>query len=181
MASGRNWAAELAGRLEDDWSGRDGNFVVTGSLAFDHAEVYQLTSAGSTPTRASHITLGLLNAFHYTMPAYSVSTLVLMVPTGLTGDYNHNGIVDAADYTVWRDMLGSTSNLAADGNGNGIIDAGDYAVWRSHFGHTAGSGSFASGGVPEPATILLMVLTLVGFALLRTRHPTMRRDQVLNA
>ena len=24
----------------------------------------------------------------------------------LTGDYNGNGIVDAADYTVWRDTLG---------------------------------------------------------------------------
>ena len=29
--------------------------------------------------------------------------------TGLMGDYNHNGIVDAADYTVWRDTLGQAA------------------------------------------------------------------------
>jgi hypothetical protein len=39
------------------------------------------------------------------------------------GDYNHNGIVDAADYSVWRDSLGRTgSGLAVDGNGDGMID-----------------------------------------------------------
>jgi hypothetical protein len=30
----------------------------------------------------------------------------VMLQVGLAGDYNHNGIVDAADYTVWRDTLG---------------------------------------------------------------------------
>ena len=59
----------------------------------------------------------------------------------LAGDYNGNGVVDAADYTVWRDTLGSTSNLAANGNGNDQIDAGDYTVWESQFGRAAGTGS----------------------------------------
>ena len=27
----------------------------------------------------------------------------------LTGDYNDDGVVDAADYTVWRDAVGSTT------------------------------------------------------------------------
>jgi hypothetical protein len=99
---------------------------------------------------------------------------------GVLGDYNQNGIVDAADYTVWRDLLGrSGACQAADGNGNGIVDAGDYAVWQSNFGHTAGSGSFDNTAVPEPSTFLLLVLTLVGFGPLRRRRPAMR--QVLNA
>jgi T5SS/PEP-CTERM-associated repeat protein len=78
----------------------------------------------------------------------------------LPGDYNHNGIVDAADYTVWRDSLGSTgAGLAADGNINGVIDAGDYAVWKSHFGAHAGSGAggSANAAVPEPATLLMFL------------------------
>jgi hypothetical protein len=70
------------------------------------------------------------------------------VPVGVAGDYNQNGVVDAADYSVWRDTLGSTSDLRADGSGNGIIDVTDYAVWKTHFGQTfpgsgAGSGSTA--------------------------------------
>src|SRR5262249_37752356 len=78
----------------------------------------------------------------------------------LPGDYNHNGIVDAADYTVWRDSLGRTgAGLAADGNINGVVDAGDYTVWKSHFGAHAGSGAGSStdAAVPEPATLLMLL------------------------
>ena len=52
----------------------------------------------------------------------------------LAGDYNHNGIVDAADYTIWRDTLGSTSDLRADGDSNGVVNAADYSVWKMSFG-----------------------------------------------
>ena len=57
--------------------------------------------------------------------------------TGLLGDYNHNGVVDSGDYTVWRDTLGrSGSGLAADGSGNGTVDAADFTVWQAHYGAT---------------------------------------------
>ena len=44
----------------------------------------------------------------------------------LTGDFNHDGTVDAADYTIWRHTLGSSTDLRADGNINGVVDADDY-------------------------------------------------------
>jgi hypothetical protein len=75
-------------------------------------------------------------------------------------DYNQNGIVDAADYTVWRDTLGQMgTGLAADGNGNGMIDGGDYTVWTTHFGEHAGSGSSANANVavPEPTTLWMLL------------------------
>ena len=63
----------------------------------------------------------------------------------LPGDYNFNGIVDAADYTVWRDTLGTTGvALPADGNNDGQVNLDDYAFWKAHFGETAGSGSGAT-------------------------------------
>jgi hypothetical protein len=88
----------------------------------------------------------------------------------LRPDYNGNGMVDAADYTVWRNSLGQTGNgLAADGNGDKVVDAGDYDVWRSLFGRTTvGSGSSISATVPEPGSIfLLLVAVLTVFFRLR--------------
>jgi hypothetical protein len=52
------------------------------------------------------------------------------------GDYNENGIVDAADYTLWRNTLGTSvaNGTGADGNANGTIDQGDYDNWKANFG-----------------------------------------------
>jgi hypothetical protein len=74
-----------------------------------------------------------------------------------TGDYNHNGIVDAADYTVWRASLGSTTDLAADGNGNNTVDADDYNVWKAHFGES-NSGGGSAAEIPEPAKLSLTMI-----------------------
>jgi fibronectin-binding autotransporter adhesin len=79
---------------------------------------------------------------------------------GLTGDYNLNGIVDGADYVVWRNTQGQTGvGLAADGDFDGQITVADYSVWRSRFGQTApGSGAGATGAVvPEPASFVLLM------------------------
>ena len=56
------------------------------------------------------------------------SNYSLTVPIG---DYNGDGIVDAADYAIWRDTLGSTTDLRADGDGDGVIDPGDYDTWAA--------------------------------------------------
>ena len=55
------------------------------------------------------------------------------------GNYNGDAVVDAADYTVWRDSFGSTTQLAADGDDDGDVDMDDYNVWVSNFGQYAGS------------------------------------------
>ncbi|MEM1027261.1 MAG: dockerin type I repeat-containing protein [Planctomycetota bacterium] len=83
----------------------------------------------------------------------------------LPGDYNGDGQVDAADYTVWADHLGSMTNLAADGNGDGVVDAADYTVWADSFGTTASINP--SSIVPEPGIAALVVPSL--FWVLRRR------------
>jgi hypothetical protein len=78
------------------------------------------------------------------------------IPPALLGDYNHDGSVDAADYSVWRDTL--HANVApysgADSSGNGVVDQADYGVWRAHFGQTlpppgTGSGATAARALVE--------------------------------
>jgi hypothetical protein len=60
-------------------------------------------------------------------------------PAGfLAGDYNRNGVVDLADYSAWRDMMGQLvpPGTGADGNGDGVVNQLDYEVWKSNFGAT---------------------------------------------
>jgi hypothetical protein len=61
------------------------------------------------------------------------------------GDYNGNGVVDAADYVVWRDNLGSTEShfYQGDGSGDGVVDNADYGLWVANFG-LAGNKDFCS-------------------------------------
>ncbi len=89
----------------------------------------------------------------------------------LPGDFNHNLVVDAADYVVWRDLLGQTGEgLDADTNNDNVIDDADYAVWKQNFGRAglvAGSGTSLLAGVPEPSAFVLLA---AGCALVATRR-----------
>ena len=79
------------------------------------------------------------------------------------GDYNLNGIVDAADYTIWRNTLGQTgSGLAADGTGpggvpDGVVDQLDYNFWKANFGNHAGAGAGSKVAAPEPSTLWMLI------------------------
>ncbi|TWT97651.1 hypothetical protein Pla108_18030 [Botrimarina colliarenosi] len=66
------------------------------------------------------------------------------VAVGLAGDFNGDGAVDAADYTVWRDGLGS------------VYSAQDYYLWAANYGATAAANPGTS--VPEPAALVGAVL-----------------------
>jgi hypothetical protein len=75
----------------------------------------------------------------------------------IAGDYNLDGTVDAADYTIWRDSLHQSGPaLAADGNGDGTVNAADYDIWKSNFSPLAGAASAVS--VPEPASALFALI-----------------------
>ena len=93
-----------------------------------------------------------------------------------TGDYNGDLVVNAADYTLWRNTLGQTVANAgedADGDESGEIDAGDYDFWKIRFGDVTvpPPGVGAGQAVPEPDTALLFV---VGLVILQS-HFTIRR------
>jgi hypothetical protein len=111
--------------------------------------------ANSTfPTISSRLALHLF---------YEPTLLTLAIMPALTGDFNGDGAVDAADYVVWRMLSGQMGiGLAADSNFDGVVDFIDYLAWRSNYGQSVpGAGSGGGFAVPEPASVLLVALALL--------------------
>jgi rhamnogalacturonan endolyase len=82
-------------------------------------------------------------------PVPQIYTVNAQAPV-LVGDYNENGVVDAADYTVWRNSLGGPGSALANREPSffGVVSTDDYNAWKANYGATAGAGSAAlSGGV----------------------------------
>ena len=91
-------------------------------------------------------------------------------PGSLDGDYNGDGTVGAADYTVWRNSVGqSGAGLAADGNRDGRVDSADYNFWKTSFGKAAGTASIGATSIPEPTCAGLLILGQTLFAVWRFR------------
>ena len=159
----------------------DGNLKLAGTLQVSlingFAPVvgnsFHLFSWSSLTGAFSPIVLPALSGAKAWNASQLFTTGTLSVISTLTGDYNGNGVVDAADYTVWRDTLGSTTDLRANGDNNGAsagkIDQADYLVWKSNFGMQSGSGANGNTAVPEPTTGILSIIggTVAGFLIRR--------------
>ncbi|MGL4514181.1 MAG: alpha/beta hydrolase [Lacipirellulaceae bacterium] len=70
--------------------------------------------------------------------------------SSIAGDFNGDGLVNAADYTVWRDGLGTS------------FDQGDYATWVANYGATTADALAEATqavlvAVPEPSAWVLAV------------------------
>jgi arabinogalactan endo-1,4-beta-galactosidase len=92
---------------------------------------------------------GLFDQNGNLLPAASVFEQ-FFVPV-LPGDFNNDGIVDAADYVMWRKGLAT-----------GAYTQADYNTWRQHFGQTAlsssANASSSNSAVPEPLSLSLLIL-----------------------
>lgn len=69
--------------------------------------------------------------------------LLNLVAAGVSGDHNGDGMVDAADYVVWKKL--------------GIDGAQGYTDWKTNFGKTA-PGSGNNSNVPEPVSWIMIAI-----------------------
>lgn len=90
------------------------------------------------------------------------------VVEALLGDYNENDILDAADYTVWRDAFEVGGTIPNDPTG-GVATQEDYDFWKANFGDMLGPGAGAVDAVPEPTAIGLLSVALAIAAGARRR------------
>ncbi len=95
--------------------------------------------------------------------------------TGIAGDYNNDGVVNLADYTVWRDSVGAAADtLPNDPLGVAISDA-HYELWTANFGNSSANAQLEQHAVPEPdaTAILVMVATLLSWFDRRSANPAL--------
>jgi hypothetical protein len=92
-----------------------------------------------------------------------------VVSNGLKGDYNNDGVIDAVDYTVWRNKLG-TPGLMNEEVSPGETDIADYLYWRLRYGATDPGGAGGVQGlaaVPEPSAAAMVLIAMFVAAILR--------------
>jgi len=164
MAANSRLAIELSGATAD-------KLAITGNLDLSAlGNILDVTGVGTGSSWVIATYSGTLTGIFETITSgYSVNygtgsnsqvTLNLTGPVGVPGDYNGNGIVDGADYVVWRKNQGLMSGgtpSTGDGNGDGAVNIADYQFWRARFGNTSGAGlGLGSNAVPEPTSVLLI-------------------------
>ena len=99
------------------------------------------------------------------------SVTYLLTPlSGLEGDYNNDGVVDAGDYVRWRNALAGIGTISNETASLGIVDGADYDFWKAHFGDTAGSGVLSDATVPEPSVLCFAVLGAIGLFARRRKY-----------
>lgn len=84
----------------------------------------------------------------------------------LLGDFYDDGLVDAADYTVWRDNVGQPAGALANDVDGGTVGPPQYDRWAANYGRSA---EIPAAAVPEPAALALAALTAVCVAAHRPR------------
>ncbi|TWT87196.1 Lysozyme M1 precursor [Pseudobythopirellula maris] len=129
---------------------------------WDTWDFWQYTATGSVAGVSGNVDRDYFNGTMQDLEQY------VMGVVSLAGDYNDDGMVDAADFTVWRDTRGARRGGAADGNGDGRIDELDYDIWVANFGKSNLS-SAQTASVPEPNSLMLAAGACFGRRRLRGR------------
>lgn len=115
-----------------------------GELMADVGQVMLRHDAG-TPSMGGDFVAGTIGIDNVALVSGAVNALA--------GDYNDNGRVDLADYTLWRDHLGGPATALANNVNGSLVGPAHYQTWRAAFDSPA-SGA-ASSAVPElPASIV---------------------------
>ena len=92
--------------------------------------------------------------------------------TNPTADFNGSGVVDAADYTVWRDNFGNTNatNALGDADGDNDVDGADFLAWQTQFGSSSAASQANTNSIPEPSTLALGLSAAAAAAAARRKR-----------
>jgi len=137
--------------VDNFWSTSSAGTAATGAWVADETAVF---SAGTNVTGTYDVTLsGTQSASGLTFEEGNVTltggTELTLVPSAaINPDYNGDGIVDAADYVVWRK--------------NNINGPAGYDAWRTAFGGPGGGGGGTSSIVNVASGLTATVFSPIG-------------------
>jgi hypothetical protein len=151
--------------------------VHTRTVMWDYTHLLPLLTSTATGGWTEFFLVTNFGAFDWPASIYIDNVRFTTPPAEvpLPGDFNGDDVVDAADYTVWRDNLGATDDVVLNGNGDEVagVGPGDYALWKESFGDVpAGAGAAAvvgAVGVPEPSAFALALFAISLTSLARRR------------
>jgi autotransporter-associated beta strand protein len=144
----------------------NGYLADASTVVIDSGAVFNLNFSG-TDTIGS-LLLGGVPVAPGTYNAANSSGLIagtgsLMVTSQfLPGDFDADGDVDAADLTAWQGDFGATAGSDSDIDFDS--DGADFLAWQRNLGTDLSPATAASGAVPEPACMTLVVIGLIAFA-----------------
>ncbi|WP_425399799.1 LamG-like jellyroll fold domain-containing protein [Aeoliella sp.] len=123
----------------------------------------------SASSLTNNLTLGGPDGSLFSLVASTATEIVLTAVSGLAGDYNNDGLVNLADYTVWRNSLGAAPGVLLNDSNGGAIGPAQYATWKANFGASlASSASSSAAQVPEPAACAILLGALLVGARIRS-------------
>ena len=98
--------------------------------------------------------------------AFDESRIVLndyMANIALAGDFNNDGIVNGADYSVWLANVGAPAGTLVNDPDGGAIGQAQYDTWKNNFGNVVASSLSKSGqsSIPEPASATLFFIGFI--------------------
>lgn len=153
----------------DDGVGTDYAFYVDGVLA------ERVSNIGTVPRSMDHIRLG--SGITSTKAAYTDNMSLILNPDGVVApptnnaDFNADNIVDGKDFLIWQRGFGAAGTLATgDANNDTLVNDADLAIFKTQFGTDPTPAVGAVAAIPEPTT-----LALAGVAVLGTLASARRR------
>ena len=124
----------------------------SGSASFRASATRSPSSPRPTASAAAFDTLVAPSGFNWNIN-YGTNSVELIV--GIPGDYNDDGIVDAADYTTWRNSLGTIGQQSAGRRQRQRRDRlGRLHGLEEQFRRGCRSGRPRPVAVPEPTAML---------------------------
>jgi hypothetical protein len=149
---------------------------ITQQVTFEFNGVAKGTTSARAPFGGSHANTlewgNLGNTERGKMNFHNVEFHLL--PPPLAGDYNYDGVVNAVDYTVWRNNFG-TVYPRADGNNSLLVDAGDYTVWKANYGNALPAGAGGLSTVPESSPLAICFAALGCWSVVRCGRTGQKR------